>query len=193
MFCAAPNTLRALGAPDVLTDRNFRLEMALPIRLGSIRWPFTASAQSAVARKGLKEMHKSVIGKWFLTTVGFLSVGLAVLGIFLPLLPTTPLLLLAAACFMRTSPRFYTWLINHKLFGSYIRNYFEHKAVSLPAKRVMLGLLWGMMGVTMLFFVTGVWMRMLLGVIAIAVSLHLLQLKTLTPEMILSTEQVFED
>ena len=63
--------------------------------------------------------------KWTLILVGSLSIGLAFLGIFLPLLPTTPFLLLAAACYLRSSDRFYHWLIYHKWFGNYIRNYRE--------------------------------------------------------------------
>ncbi|MEK9767049.1 MAG: YbaN family protein, partial [Thalassolituus sp.] len=52
--------------------------------------------------------------------VGWLSVALGFIGIFLPVLPTTPFLLLAAACFVRTSPKFYQWLIDHPRLGKYL-------------------------------------------------------------------------
>ena len=67
---------------------------------------------------------------------GFMLVGLAVLGIFLPLLPTTPLLLLAAACFSRSSGRWYRWLLNHRTFGPIIRNWQENRCMPRRAKVV---------------------------------------------------------
>ena len=70
----------------------------------------------------------------FLILCGCLAVVLGILGIFLPLLPTTPFLLLAAACFFRSSPRLYNWLISHKRMGPYIRNFREHRAIPLKAK-----------------------------------------------------------
>ena len=67
---------------------------------------------------------------------GFVLVGLAVLGIFLPLLPTTPLLLLAAACFSRSSERWHQWLLNHRTFGPIIRNWHERRCMPRRAKTV---------------------------------------------------------
>jgi uncharacterized membrane protein YbaN (DUF454 family) len=116
--------------------------------------------------------------------VGILAVGLGVVGIFVPLLPTTPFLLLAAACFARSSPRLHAWLLNNRWFGSYIRHYREHRAISLPAKVVSLALLWGVIGYTAIAVVTALWLRVLLAAIAIGVTIHLLGLKTLTPDMI---------
>ena len=61
-------------------------------------------------------------------------VGLGALGIFLPLLPTTPFLLVALAAFMRSSPRLEHWLRTHRIFGQYIRDWTDHRAVPLSAK-----------------------------------------------------------
>ena len=97
------------------------------------------SRSGDLARKG----PRSRLLQWVLRIVGVLSVALGVLGILLPLLPTTPFLLLAAGCFVRSSPKLYAWLLNHKWFGSYIRHYREHKAIPLRAKIVVLALLWG--------------------------------------------------
>ena len=67
---------------------------------------------------------------------GFILVGVAVLGIFLPLLPTTPLLLLAAACFSRSSERWHRWLLNHRVFGPIIKNWDERRCIPRRAKAV---------------------------------------------------------
>ncbi|WP_165862858.1 YbaN family protein [Vibrio sinensis] len=67
--------------------------------------------------------------------VGGLSLCLGFLGIFLPVLPTTPFVLLASACFMRSSPKFHNWLIQHKTFGPIIDNWSQHRAVSIKVKQ----------------------------------------------------------
>ena len=67
-------------------------------------------------------------------TVGWAFVGLAALGLFLPLLPTTPFLLLASSCFLRSSPRLQRWLADSRWFGPMIRDWDEHKAVRRPVK-----------------------------------------------------------
>jgi uncharacterized membrane protein YbaN (DUF454 family) len=117
-------------------------------------------------------------------TLGVIAVGLGVIGVFVPLLPTTPFLLLAAACFVRSSARLYAWLIHHKWFGDYIRHYREHHAIPLRAKIVTLALLWGAIGYTAIEVVTAWWVRALLGLIAVGVTIHILHLKTLTREML---------
>jgi uncharacterized membrane protein YbaN (DUF454 family) len=127
-----------------------------------------------------------------LITVGIVSVGLGLLGVFVPLLPTTPFLLLAAGCFMRSSQRLYDWLIHHKWFGVHLRNYREYRAVSLRAKVGTLMLLWGVIGATGWFAVTHWWVRVLLCVVAAGVTLHLVHLRTLTPEMMQSNRSILE-
>ncbi|EMR74903.1 hypothetical protein MBGDF03_00701 [Thermoplasmatales archaeon SCGC AB-540-F20] len=85
--------------------------------------------------------------KWILITAGTVFVGLGIIGIILPILPTTPFLLLAAACYARSSKRFYDWLINNKWIGAYIKNYREGKGVPLKIKVFTISLLW----ITVLF------------------------------------------
>lgn len=115
---------------------------------------------------------------------GLASLGLGVLGVFLPLLPTTPFLLLAAASFVRSSPRLYAWLIGHRWFGSYIRHYREHRAITLQAKVFTLVLLWAVIGYSAIGVLEAWWLRALLAAIAVGVSAHVLSLRTLTREML---------
>jgi len=129
-------------------------------------------------------MNDPSLRRWLLLSIGVFSVGLAVVGIFVPLLPTTPFLLLAAACFMRSSDRLYKWLITHRWLGPYIRNYRQYKAITRKAKISTLALLWGTIGYTT-FGVMSSWpIRILLLLVAMGVTAHVLSIRTLTKEMI---------
>lgn len=114
----------------------------------------------------------------FLLGVGFLSVGLAAAGIMLPLLPTTPFLLLAAACFLRSSDRLHRWLINHRWFGSYIRDYREYGGITRRAKSGTLVLLWLSLGYGIICVAGSAWLRVLLFLIGTGVTVHVLRLRT---------------
>ncbi|MGM0401714.1 MAG: YbaN family protein [Chloroflexota bacterium] len=127
---------------------------------------------------------RSPVRRWLLMIAGLLSLGLGILGIFLPLLPTTPFLLLAAGCFMRSSERLYRWLITHRWFGPYIRNYREHGAITRRAKIGTLALLWGTIGYTALGVLSSLPLRVLLFLVAVGVTAHVLHMKTLTKEML---------
>lgn len=113
-----------------------------------------------------------------------LATALGIIGIFLPLLPTTPFLLLAAACFVRSSDRAYRWLINHPWFGNYIRNYREHRAIPLRTKVTAIVVLWSTIGFTLLRIAPPWWVSAVLVSVAGTVTIHLLSLRTLTPEML---------
>ena len=128
--------------------------------------------------------------KTILISIGNISVALGVIGIFVPLLPTTPFLLLAAACYIRSSKRLYSWLINHKWLGDYIKFYREHRAITIQAKIITLIVLWSVISYTTFAVVQQWWIRIILGTIAVGVSLHMLYLKTLTPEMKIKLESL---
>ena len=113
-----------------------------------------------------------------LIIAGIICVALGTLGIFLPLLPTTPFLLLAAACFARSSKRFYNWLINNKWFGEYIKNYSEGKGIPKKAKVSSIALLWITILISAYFFVDILFIRVILIIIAIGVSIIILKIKT---------------
>ena len=115
--------------------------------------------------------------KALLVTLGTISVGLGVLGIFLPLLPTTVFLLLAAACYARSSDRFYLWLVNHRWLGTYIRNHYEGRGMKRRDKVVTLIALWAGIGATAIWSVESLWIRLVLLGIATAVTMHVAKLK----------------
>jgi len=115
-----------------------------------------------------------------LIVAGSVSVALGTLGVFLPLLPTTPFLLLAAACFIRSSDRLYAWLMNNKVLGPYIRNYREKRGMTLGTKVTVLSLLWLTIGYSAIFATELLVVRIVLAMIAIAVSVHVASLRTLT-------------
>ena len=124
-------------------------------------------------------MARQRLLRWLLLVVGVIAVGLGAVGVLVPLLPTTPFLLLAAACFMRSSDRLYRWLIQSRWLGAYLRNYREHRAMTRGAKVSALTLLWGAIGYSALVVASSWWLRILLGVVATAVTIHLLCLKTM--------------
>ena len=117
-------------------------------------------------------------GRIILIIIGTIALGLGMVGIFVPLLPTTPFLLLAAACYARSSPRFYHWLIHHHWLGEYIRNYRENRAIKFRDKVTTIAMMWLGMGVSIIL-VDPLWLKAILGVIAIAVTVHLLSLRTI--------------
>jgi len=123
-------------------------------------------------------MSSSLIGRVWIGA-GTLFVGLGTLGIFLPLLPTTPFLLLAAACYARGSKRFYNWLAGNRWFGNYIRNYREKKGIPLKIKILSVSFLWATIGYSTFFVIDIPLVRVILVLIAIAVTIHIIRFRTL--------------
>lgn len=113
-----------------------------------------------------------------LNIIGCIAVVLALLGVFLPLLPTTPFLLLASACFVRGSDRLHRWLLNNRVFGEYLRNFESGKGIPLRAKIVAITVMWVSMGWSMMI-VRPVPLKLMLAAIGVAVTIYLVRLKTL--------------
>jgi uncharacterized membrane protein YbaN (DUF454 family) len=128
-------------------------------------------------KKKKRSSSKFVRGLW--TAAGTIFLGLGIIGIVLPLLPTTPFLLLAAACYLRGSERMYNWLLNHKWFGEYIRNYQEGKGIPLKIKIIAITVLWVTITFSALFILDFLLVKILLFIIASAVSIHIIRFKTL--------------
>jgi uncharacterized membrane protein YbaN (DUF454 family) len=110
---------------------------------------------------------------------GTLCVALGIVGMFLPVLPTTPLLLLAAICYARSSGRFYHWLMTNRWCGDYIRNYREGRGIPLKQKVLIILLLWLTISYAAWFVVSLWWLKLILFGIAIAVTIHVVGIKTL--------------
>jgi uncharacterized membrane protein YbaN (DUF454 family) len=110
-------------------------------------------------------------------TVGWVSLGTGVLGMFLPVLPTTCFLLLAAWCFGKSSPRWARWMYENRLFGKYLKDYREGRGIPLGVKIGSLSILWASIMGTVLFAVSATWLRLLLLGIAVAVTVHLVTLR----------------
>ncbi len=100
---------------------------------------------------------------------------------FLPLLPTTVFLLLAAYCYARSSPRLYEWLLTNRYFGEYIRNYREGRGMPLRHKVLTLVLLWGVIGFSVVAVARSWWLRLFLLAVAVGVTTYLARLKTYRP------------
>ena len=116
-----------------------------------------------------------------LISCGTLCVALGVIGIFLPLMPTTVFLLLAAACYARSSDRFYQKLVNHRFLGIYIRNSREGRGMRRREKTFTLVLLWLSIGATIVWTAHSLWLRLLLLAIATGVTVHVAKIPAFTP------------
>ena len=88
------------------------------------------------------DLNRSKISRiiWFM--LGFTVMCIGLVGIVVPGLPTTPLLILAAACFAKSSQKFYDWIINNKMFGHHVKNYREGKGIPKKSKPIILGTMW---------------------------------------------------
>lgn len=111
-----------------------------------------------------------------LISCGTVSVGIGVVGVFVPLVPTTPFLLLAAFLYGRSSERFYNWLVGNRWIGDYLRRYYERQCMSRRHKVITLALLWAVLTLTGIRAVDAWWARGILAGIAIAVTIHILVL-----------------
>ena len=126
--------------------------------------------------------HRNPLVRGALVTLGMVSLVTGVVGIFLPLIPTTGPLLLAAVCFDRSSPRFHSWLMNNRYLGGYIRNYREGRGLPMMQKVCTIGLLWTTISISILFAVNAWWGKALLAAVAIGVTWHVATLPTYRPE-----------
>lgn len=122
--------------------------------------------------------------RYLLIGIGSAAVALGMLGVVLPLLPTTPFLLLAAACFSRSSERFHDWLMNMPAFGQHIRAYKAGKGIPFRVKVTALTVLWVTILTSVIWMVPVLFVKGLLIVIAAAVTMHIVRLPNHHPETV---------
>jgi uncharacterized membrane protein YbaN (DUF454 family) len=108
---------------------------------------------------------------------GSLSLAVGLVGIVVPLLPTTPLLLLAAACYARSSERCYRWLTTNRMFGRQLDDYLHGRGMSWKVQAGILAFLWTAITLTAVLAVHALWLRVLLFLIATGVSVHVLTMR----------------
>ncbi|MGC8864596.1 MAG: YbaN family protein [Bacteroidales bacterium] len=123
-------------------------------------------------------------GRVFFIVLGFFFVGLGIAGIFLPLIPTTGPLLLAAWFFTKGSPRWRTWLLHHPILGKYIHNYLKYRGTTRKVKIRAIATLWITLGVSGVLLYPRLWPLLILLGVGVGVTWHLLSLRTLSEEEI---------
>ena len=124
-------------------------------------------------------LYSNRLARVILIISGWIFVALGVNGILLPVMPTTIFLILAAACFARSSEKFYLWLINNRHLGNLIRDYREHGSMPVRAKVIAILMMNIAIGYSALFAVELLWVKILLFAIAVSVTIYILSLKTL--------------
>jgi uncharacterized membrane protein YbaN (DUF454 family) len=131
-----------------------------------------ADGQTAGDEQRVRE-HDSPLVRWLLIAAGVLCVALGVIGIFLPLLPTTPLMLLAAACFARSSRRFHDRLLANRTFGPLILEWEKHRSIPRRTKLTAIALMSAMLAMSIVFFVRPPWLQGLLAAFGVALAIWL--------------------
>lgn len=126
----------------------------------------------------LRTPSKHRVVRWTFITLGSLLVAIGVLGVFLPLLPSTVFFLMAAGCYGKSSPGAYQWLTTNRWFGRHLRDYREERGATMGAKFMSVGSLWLGIGLSEVF-IDNLWVRLTLLAIALAVTAHLVLLKTI--------------
>lgn len=128
-------------------------------------------------QENIKIIRISVIRFAYLVS-GFLLVAIGIIGIFLPLLPTTIFLILASACFVKSSPKANEWLKNNKYLGPYIKNYQDKTGLTIKSKIFTIIFLWLSIGISAFYLTNEFHIRILLLAIGAGVSIHIMFIKT---------------
>lgn len=116
--------------------------------------------------------------KWFLLILGWVFFSIGLLGVFLPLLPTTPFMLLAAWCFSKSSPQFYQWLIELPYIGQSVKDWHDHKVIRLKAKVMATVLITGALIYVGFFSVVANEIKLMMLLICLGVLLYIWLQKT---------------
>jgi hypothetical protein len=136
-----------------------------------------SSAEHDPTRRSVQHReHGSPLVRALFFAAGVVSLGCAVAGIFLPVLPTTPLVLLAAACFARSYRPFHEWIIAHRLFGPIVREWHEHRSIPYRTKLLAIGMMAVALGASIVFAVDEPWLKAALAVFGVALGVYMYRL-----------------
>lgn len=124
-------------------------------------------------------MYRLEIKRFILLILGTAALVLGVVGIFLPILPTTPFLLLTSFCYLHSSQKLHHWLLSHPILGRYLQDYVRHRAVPRRAKLLALGTLWPSLTFSILL-IPLLPVKILVGAVGLLVSIHILRLRERT-------------
>ena len=117
-----------------------------------------------------RRRSRSRLVRFAFNVAGALALGLGLVGIFLPLLPTTPFVLLAAACFARGSERFHQWLLANRTFGPMVFEWERHRSLPYRTKVTAIVLMSLTMAISIVFFVELLWLKIALALFGIALA-----------------------
>lgn len=132
--------------------------------------------------------HRNPVIRYTLFTIGWISFVLGIIGILLPVLPTTPFLLLSAACFLRSSPRFYAWLTEHRWWGKYIRYYLNGEGIPRRIKILIIIMLWVTILTSALLIVKIHWLSVMMISVSTIISIYIIRQPDPIPKAIETIE-----
>jgi uncharacterized membrane protein YbaN (DUF454 family) len=121
-------------------------------------------------------VHGSHVVRALFFVAGVVALGLGFAGVFLPVLPTTPLVLLAAACFARSYRPFHEWLIGHRLFGPLVREWHEHRSIPHRTKLFAIGMMAAALGASIACAVDPPWLKLALAAFGVALGVYMYRL-----------------
>mgnify|MGYP000932307938 FL=1 len=131
--------------------------------------PVTPSPGTPSENPSSTRLHASPAVRWLLWPTGTIALILGIAGAFLPVLPTTPFILLAAACYAKASERFHQRLLNHPTFGPTIRNWEQYRSIAPRTKKVAITMMTLSIGASIYVVREHLWLQLLLGAIALSV------------------------
>lgn len=137
----------------------------------------TAESESPLKPRDRTQPPSGRLSRALWVTAGTLSLAVGVAGMVIPILPTTPFVLIAAACYLRGSRRMYDWMIANRYIGGYLRDYMEGRGVSVRAKATSVVVLWILIALSASFATDSTTVRIVLLAVAVAVTVHLVTLK----------------
>lgn len=111
--------------------------------------------------------------------IGCLSLAAGIIGVFLPVIPTTPFIMLSGWCFFRSSKKLYQWVISNETFGPTIENYQSGRGMTVKTKIRAIVMMWLAITVSVYFFITNIYLISFLYLIAVSVTVYIYRLPTI--------------